>query len=116
MRKKIKSKIKENDSINSFAEKVGATKSQLYNFLNGKTGINTNTLEKILDELKLEINEPLPYVMESRMDITFEGERYIVGERYSNMEIKSIYTHRNTHILIVLEENGEENIRILRDK
>ena len=54
----IKLKIKQDfPSVRNFALEVGMTPQQLGNFLSGKRGINTNTLEVILEALNLRVDE-----------------------------------------------------------
>ena len=114
LRKKIKNKIQENENIKEFSNRVGITSSQLYNFLNGKTGLGSENLEKILKSLNLEIEEPLPGVIESIESFEYNGKKYSLGIDFEEMCIRDIYMYRKTVFLILKDSLGNDLLRVLK--
>ena len=53
LRKKIKSKIKENGSVNSFADNNGIRRASLADYLNGKKDVTTRLFFKIIEPLNM---------------------------------------------------------------
>ena len=64
LRKKIKAKIKENGTVNGFADKHKIRRASLHDYLNGKKDLTTKVLLRVLKPLKMDITAKYPDKME----------------------------------------------------
>jgi len=101
----IREKINRRGNILSFSKEINVKSATLYDFLNGKKGINTNTFFKIITPLglRLEGDENLIEV-----DVVWSGgKKHEKGGLYDSKEIFMCLGDAGSSKQMLLLKNGE---------
>ena len=111
---RIREKIKKEMSPKDYADKIGISRTTLYNFLNGQSNIKFDGLEKIIKPIGMDILEGLPPNLKEIGHIQYGDVHLKVGEYYEEKKVLLCFgSASSSHQMVVFESaDGEKEIKV----
>ena len=109
MLKKIKKTIENNSSISKFADGIPVSRTTLYNFLNGKSGLRSDILFKVFDKLDMTVSIKQNGKFTQCEYVIIDGVPYSAMKRFSGKKIIMCFSKDKSSMVFLLLQDNKGN-------